>query len=150
MYQLFISIIAFMLLAGCGSGKQTQKNTIHDDIVLDQNAKNYFGTLANAEVRIYELTGEEKKLLFKEYTTSGNTTEEIGNFDPHLRHMTREKHYLYEVSGGENWDSDKDGIIDSSPTQNKAVFRSVYKGFRTKVKWWHVQNHGNTIGLSEK
>lgn len=148
MFKLWITTVALLpLLTGCGGGNTS---TPSDEIVQERQAKNYFGYLADATVKLYALDGIEKRLLFTEKTTSGDGLEAIGNFDPHLREMQREVEYLYEVSGGDNWDADKDGEMDSHPTQNRKVFRTVYKNYRPKVAWWSTSSNGNTMAPSER
>jgi len=149
MFKLLITTVALLpLLTGCGGGGNTSAPS--DEITLERQAKNYFGYLADATVKLYSVNGVEKKLLFTEKTTSGDGLEAIGNFDPHLRDMQREIEYLYEVSGGDNLDADKDGKMDSLPTQNRKIFRTVYKNYRSKVAWWSTSSDGNTMAPSER
>ncbi|RUM71269.1 MAG: hypothetical protein DSZ07_00810, partial [Sulfurovum sp.] len=44
-----------------------------------------------------------------------------------------EKFYLYEISGGQDYDVNDDGIIDNTPTLNKGIFHLLVKGAHIKV-----------------
>jgi hypothetical protein len=87
------------------------------------------GNLADAVVNIYEISPDGTKVLrWKETTSEGSSLEEIGKFNPHIEELNDEAYYLYEVSGGEDWDSNDDGIIDDKPTENKGTIRLIAKG----------------------
>ena len=153
MYRFIIFSVLLTLWSGCGGGGTTGNTPISnsdEDVVLNRGAKEYFGYLANAKVELFELDGETKKLLFTEHTTDGEQLDEIGNFDPHMRDMQREKRYLYQVSGGVNWDADKDGIKDTKASANKTVYRAVYQAYKPKVAWWAVKTGGNDMAPSER
>ena len=102
-------------------------------IKIDKRGKAQLGVLSKATVKLYELTGEEKKLLATELTTHGETIESIGNFNLHLEKLIDDKLYLYEVSGGEDYDVDDDGVIDDIPTQNKGIFHLLALGSHLKA-----------------
>ncbi len=145
MYQLFFFTLVILIATGCGNNNSNTDT----DIVYDRGAKESIGYLSDATVRIYALDQEQQTLLFEEKTSSGTTLEEIGNFDPHLRDMQRDTQYLYEVSGGKNWDSDHNGIKDNSPVPNTKIYRSIYQGYRQQVAWWSVKTNGNNMAPSE-
>ncbi len=126
--KIVIPIIISLILVGCSGNINN----------IDKSAKGHFGVLSNATVNIYELGGA-KKLLFSEKTTMGDTVDEIGNFDTHRNTFHTTKFYQYELSGGENWDIDKNGIKDENSTPNSQVFRAIYKGSKSHVAWWGVQ-----------
>jgi hypothetical protein len=150
MYKIIIFSILFTFLSGCGGTGSASSSSDNDgDIVYDRGAKAYFGYLANAKVELYALNGETKQLLFTEYTTNGESLDDIGNFDPHMRDMDIEKRYMYQVSGGMNWDTDEDGIKDSEASANKKVYRAIYQAYKPKVAWWVVQTGGNNMAPSE-
>ncbi len=141
MKELTILLATMLTFAACGG---TGNHTSQSEIVPDTHAKRYFGALAGATVSIYALDGEQKRLLFTETTSSGETLDAVGNFDPHLRDMQREVRYLYEVHGGTDLDADCDGVIDEHPVPNTRVYRAVYKNFRPQVAWWGTRTAGNS------
>jgi hypothetical protein len=118
-------------MIGCGSGSSKTTNKPDKKHI----SKSHYGALAGATVKIYEI-GTEKKLLFTQETTSGDSVKEIGNFDMHENELDSKKFYQFQITGGENWDIDKDGIKDSEPTTNSQIFRAVYKGNKSHVAWW--------------
>lgn len=153
--RYIFTLITIALLAGCGGGNSSagdgrQMQQRDEDVALDTGAKRYFGYLADARVDLYELDGDRKNLLFSERTTGGDRLDAIGNFDPHLRDMTREKRYLYVVSGGESWDADHDGKKDAAPTPNTTTYRTVYQGYKIKVAWWGDKKSGDNRAPSEE
>ncbi len=151
MYRLTFITLLLLLWSGCG-GESTATSASGDseNRVPDTGAKAHFGYLANAKVELFELDGESKTLLFTEYTTDGESLGEIGNFDPHMRDMSREKRYMYQVSGGLNWDVDRDGIKDVTPSANRSLYRAIYQGYKPKVAWWQVKTGGNDMAPSER
>jgi hypothetical protein len=134
MKKIAIILISFILV-GCGSGK----SSTHSEI--DTSSKKHIGVLSNATVNIYELGGV-KKLLFSEKTTAGDTISKIGNFNTHKKSFEAEKFYLFEISGGKNWDIDKNIILDKNPTTNSQIYRAIYKGNKTHVAWWGIKTKG--------
>ena len=151
MYQNIIKMtIILSLLSGCGGG--TLQSTSQDEVseVLNKNAKVYFGTLSDATINIYELGSGEKRLLFSETTTMGESIDEIGNFNAHTESLNKQIFYLYELSGGKNWDIDHNGVVDSAPTINNSTYRAIYKGSRNHVVWWGSRKSNRVVGLSEK
>ena len=46
----------------------------------------------------------------------------------HLNDLDEETFYLYEVSGGDDWDVNDDGVMDAAPTPNKAKVRAIATG----------------------
>jgi len=131
-------------MIGCGSG--AKKTNILDKKYI---SKTHYGTLSGAKVSIYEI-GTEKKLLFTEETTYGDSIEEIGNFDMHEEELDSKTFYQFQITGGENWDIDKDGIKDEEPTPNNKIFRAVYKGKDSHVGWWGARIKSNTEKISEE
>ncbi len=119
------SIVVFSLL-GCGGGgssSSTQLKKSVDGIVE-------LGRVAGATVKIYELDKNKKILKWTE-TTSGSASsklKEMGIFNSHSNDMDLNKIYLFEVSGGNDWDADDNGVKDSAPTANKGTLRLVTKG----------------------
>jgi hypothetical protein len=100
--------------------------------------KNYFGkaqlgVLSKATVKLYELKGLERKLLASTITSEGDSIESIGNFNLYLEKLEDNKLYLYEVSGGEDFDVNDDGVIDETPTVNKGTFHLLVLGSHIKA-----------------
>ncbi|HHD84101.1 MAG TPA: hypothetical protein ENK93_04420 [Campylobacteraceae bacterium] len=147
MYQILTLLTLLVFAGGCGSQHATAQK---EEILPDTHAKTFFGALANATVTIRELGKEDEAPLFTEHTSAGKTLDEIGNFDPHLRHMQRQKRYLLEVRGGMNYDSDRDGEIDETPAPNTTVYRTVYQGYRPKIAWWGTGSGRDNRAPSEK
>jgi len=153
MYKTLISISALLLLwSGCNSSssKATQQEQSNINETLNKSAKEYFGSISDATINIYELGEGERKLLFSENTTMGENLDEIGNFNAHTQSLNSQIFYLYELIGGKNWDIDHNGIIDSVPTTNSSIYRSIYKGKQNHVAWWGTKKSIRNLGLSEK
>ena len=154
MKKVILLIVSIYILTGCGGGENstTKKNINKTPLITtntDKTSKAYFGALSEATVNIYQLGEGDKKLLFSEKTSSGTTLQEIGNFNAHLDELNSRKFYQYEVIGGKNWDADKDGNIDSQPTNNKTTYRAINRGSKSHVKWWSVSNSSKKGGSSE-
>ena len=115
------------------SESEVETETEIDTVVINQFGKAQLGVLSNATVKLYELHGYEKKLLVSTTTSTGNSIESIGNFNLYPEKLQNEKFYLYEVSGGEDYDVDDDGIIDSDPTLNKGTFHLLVLGRHIKI-----------------
>ncbi|WP_457638836.1 LVIVD repeat-containing protein [Persephonella sp.] len=91
------------------------------------------GNLAEASVEIYELTDNGSPVLkWTETTSSGETLDEIGKFNTHAGEMEDEKYYIIKITGGQDWDTDDNGLIDSLPTDNKGTIRLIASGKNIK------------------
>jgi len=87
------------------------------------------GNVANATVKIYEVAADGSlQLKWTETTSSGAALEEIGRFNTHASELEDDKLYLYVATGGEDWDADDDGVMDSSGTQNNGTARVLVEG----------------------
>ena len=137
MYLLFIVMVLF---TGCNN-KSNDLNLLDNNNTSDNNetriddksGKVQLGVFSKATVKLYELNKIERKLLALELTSSGETIETIGNFNLYLEKLEDEKFYLYEVSGGEDYDVDDNGVVDDVPTLNKGVFHLLVKGSHMKA-----------------
>ncbi|GEM_PF-2782413 len=142
--------ITLLFAAGCGGGNTTDKSTSSDSTYIaksiDNRSKESYGHLANATVNIYQLDGGEKKLLFSEKTSDGDDLSDIGNFPNHYASLRPGTYYQLEVFGGENWDTDKDGIKDASATKNTKHYRAIYKGHKLHTSWWQTTTTGIIVG----
>ncbi|WP_456399441.1 hypothetical protein [Persephonella sp.] len=136
-FVLTISItIGLLSLIGCsgGGGGKTSSE-------INEKEKHYgiaqLGYLSEAKVEIYEIKNDGTlSLKWTETTTSGSSLEEIGRFYSHADELNPGSFYLYKISGGYDWDSNDDGSIDPSPTENKGIIRLVVKGY-------DIKNHNN-------
>ena len=128
MKNILILFISFLVFVGCSTSTSEKKSHSSE---IDTTAKEYIGALSDANVKIYEL-GSQKKLLFSETTSAGNTMEDIGNFNTHKKTFEDGKYYLIEVTGGDN---------DKTPNIN--IYREVYKGKSIHVGWWSSQTEEN-------
>ncbi|MCK4441814.1 MAG: hypothetical protein KAU90_07385, partial [Sulfurovaceae bacterium] len=152
MKRLYIFFI-LLFLVGCGSNnrgtdEQNSSNRVTDisdnnsstistnDLVNDNNVtkigKAQLGVISNGTVKLYELSGADKKLLATEKTTVGDRIDEIGNFNLNIEKVDDNKYYLYEVSGGDDYDIEDDGIINTVPKSNEGVFHLIAKGSSIK------------------
>jgi len=106
---------------------QEQKKT-----EIQKFGKAQLGVMANATVKLYEIEGKKEKLLATEQTSSGETIEDIGNFNLNINLLDDDKFYLYKVVGGMDYDIEDDGIINENPTENSGVFHLLAKGSQIK------------------
>ena len=131
-YMIFIITILFLSLIGCGGGGGSNSSTL----VTNTNESNPIikaTSLADANVTIYKVKDDGSlSLLWQEKTSSGDTLEEIGKFNIHTNELTDDDFYLYKITGGKDWDSDKNGILDKNFTKNKGIFRSIAQGVDIK------------------
>ena len=96
---------------------------------VDEKARAGIGLWGDAGVKIYKLEDNgTKSLVFTEVTSSYGTYEEIGRFDSHRLELEKDKFYLYEVSGGEEYDENKDGVLDVEKTPNLGTLHAIVKG----------------------
>ena len=120
------SSLVALLLIGCGGGGSSSSTHLKKSV----DAIAELGRLAGAKVKIYELDKKKKILKWTE-TTSGNENsklKEMGIFNSHSNDMDLNKIYMFEVTGGKDWDSDDDGVKDNTPTVNKGTLRLITKG----------------------
>ena len=139
---------AVLLVTGCGSNSSTKTTLTHAQKSINNRAKESYGYLANATVHIYKLDNGVKKLLFTEKTSNGRSLKEIGNFKSHISDLAPASYYQFEVTGGENWDADSDGIKDATPSPNRNRYVAIYKGHHPHINWWKKKSSTNT-GTSE-
>ncbi len=130
-----LSLLAFY---GCGGGggetsSTPQTSTPKPTRNTPPQGTAQLGNLANAHVKIFEITDDGKRILkWKEKTSNGDTLEKIGKFNLHADELKPNTFYLYAVKGGEDWDADDNGIKDKQPTKNKGVVRAIAKGSEIK------------------
>ncbi len=116
-----------ILLIGCGSGGSGGGEGSGASVTLDGTVQ--LGNLAEADVKIYEV-GSDGSLTLKwqERSSGGDELDEIGKFDTHSKELKPDTFYLYEVSGGYDWDADDDGVKDSNATVNRGTIHAVATG----------------------
>ena len=149
-YFIFCCITC-ILFSGCGKTSPKENSSTHSSYKgrsVNTNAKASFGYLANATVNIYKVSDGNRVLLFSEITSNGNTLDQIGNFKAHLEDLHPQNFYQFEISGGENWDVDNDGIKDNTPSTNTTTYRALYKGHKLHLSWWRTKN--GQFGTSEQ
>ncbi|GEM_PF-2740086 len=126
----------FLMFIGCGVtnyGSQENSNLSEgEESTLEaplSGSKVILGPLAGARVRIYEiLDNGSYKLLWTEQTSSGNSLDEIGHFDSHKDELLPDQFYLYEATGGCDWDVEDDGAMDQICTPNNGTLRAIVRG----------------------
>jgi hypothetical protein len=146
-----VTLLSSLILTGCGGDSNNTKHIDKTPVVttkIDRDAKTHFGVLSDATVNIYQLVEGDRKLLFSEITSSGTTLDDIGNFNPHLAELEDKKFYLYEVTNGQNWDVDKDGNIDETPTANNNTYRSIKRGIKQHRVWSKSTSFGQRSVIS--
>ncbi|WP_457626683.1 LVIVD repeat-containing protein [Persephonella sp.] len=125
-FPVYLLISAYLLLS-CEFNNSSCSRSSGNHNALSGIAQ--LGNLAGATVEIYKVENNGSLVLqWVEYTSSGDSLEEIGRFNPHLDDIEAEVFYLYKVYGGEDWDADDDGIKDELPTENKGRIRLIAKG----------------------
>ena len=133
------SIITFSLL-GCGGGGSSSSTSLKKSV----NGVVELGRVAGATVKIFEYDKGKKTLKWTE-TTFGDASsklKEMGIFNSHSNDMDLNKIYMFEVSGGKDWDADDNGVKDNTPVINKGSFRLVTKGE------WCYTCKGNAIKVT--
>jgi hypothetical protein len=144
--QLYLLILVSLFL-GCGSGgnsSSTDQPENNENTTIKLLGKAQLGVLSKATVKLYKLAGVERKLLATEFTTTGETIDEIGNFNLHVEKLEGNTFYLYQVEGGADYDVDDNGIIDDVATTNQGTFHLLVLGRHIKAT-----KHANITAISE-
>ncbi len=124
--NILLGTLISAMLIGCSERENIDGSTTQATAKL--------GNLADANVTIYKIEDNGTLIsLYFEKTSSGTTLGEIGKFDMHIDTLDDNLFYLYEVTGGKDWDSDDDGILDANATINKGIIRAIAKGSNLKV-----------------
>ena len=111
----------------------TQENTREiERTIIQATAK--LGNLANADVTIYRVEDDGILIpLYTETTSNAKTLSEIGKFDMHVDALEDDTFYLYKITGGKDYDSNDDGNLDATPTENNGTIRAIAKGSDLKA-----------------
>ncbi|WP_457624603.1 LVIVD repeat-containing protein [Persephonella sp.] len=116
-----------VLMSGCGGGGDSSEVSTSQTVSLTGVVQ--LGRIAGATVEIYRVEKDGNlTLMWTETTTTGNSLEEIGNFNAHKEELEDETYYLYRAIGGQDWDADDDGVMDSNPVKNRGTLRLIAKG----------------------
>ena len=87
------------------------------------------GNLADATAYIYEIDSNgSKHMLYKQTTSNSNELSKIGKFDTYADNIDKDTLYLFEVHNGKDWDSNDNGVKDSSATINNGTIRAYATG----------------------
>ncbi|SMP03721.1 hypothetical protein SAMN06265339_0140 [Desulfurobacterium pacificum] len=124
-----VFLLAFPLgLFGCGVSSNTYStSTSQANTTVWGTA--ILGNLANATVKIYRVEPDGSfTLLYNETTSNGTSLNDIGHFDTHANELKDDEIYVFEVSGGCDWDANDDGVMDSNCTVNKGIIHAVVTG----------------------
>jgi len=87
-----------------------------------------FGYLADADadVKIYKIEQNGTKVLkWQESSSKNKDLNATGVFYAHGCELEQNTDYLYEVTGGKNWDTDNNGFKDENATQNHTKTRAI-------------------------
>jgi len=140
--KLILVVMTIWFLTGCGGNGNSGGSTTQGGTTTSSQGTAQLGNLANASVKIYQVEDNGSLVLkWSETTSDGDTLDEIGKFNLHDDELEADKFYVYKVIGGDDWDSNDDGIKDANPTQNKGVIRAIAKGS-------DIQNIGNDFKVT--
>jgi hypothetical protein len=122
--QPLLALWLLLMLSACGGGGDEPAPISSTLPGIAQ-----LGYLGGSTVKIYTLNADgSKTLLATETTTVNDSLVEIGRFDVHKSELKANKFYIYEVSGGQDYDADDDGVMDATPTENQGILHSLVKG----------------------
>jgi len=127
----FFSLLLILLFIACSSDDSSSNPPPNPPPISSNEGTAQLGNLAGAEVKIFKVEDNGSYTLKWTETTSGNDGSglgSIGKFNLHDAEFSPSSYYLYQVSGGEDWDKEDDGILDDNATINNGVIRSVVKG----------------------
>jgi len=106
-----------------------ESKTITRVVRVTTFASAQLGNLANAKAYIYKIDNSgNKHLIYQQNTSDGYELDKIGNFDTHADNIDKNALYLFEIDGGKDWDSNDNGIKDSSATTNSGTIRAYATG----------------------
>ncbi len=92
------------------------------------------GNLAGATVEVFRIDDDGSLVsVYQTTTSSGSTLSQMGRFDTRASSLADDGLYVFQISGGMDWDADDDGVMDTSPTTNDGVIRAVALGSEVKA-----------------
>ncbi|RKY54774.1 MAG: hypothetical protein DRP93_04710, partial [Candidatus Neomarinimicrobiota bacterium] len=110
-------------------GDSNEVDVTIEVIDVDEYAEAGLGRWGDASVKIYKIEDNATKTLkFSETTSIGSDVNATGVFASHRLELEQDSFYIYEVSGGEDYDANNDGVLDITPTANKGIIHAVIKG----------------------
>ena len=90
--------------------------------------------LADASVSIYQLEKNGDRTLLFTDTSSGGDLSTAGQFYAHIAELNDTTMYLYEISGGNDIDADRDGVLDGTATVNLGTWHLFARGSELKTQ----------------
>ena len=126
-YTNYVTALLFALgLTFQGCGGSDDEGTTPQATQTQTYGVAQLGNLAYATVNIYKIDQNGSQTLkWTQTTTSGQTLDDMGKFDIHLSELEDNQFYLYEVIGGEDWDYDDDGVLDTRYTYNNGTIHAI-------------------------
>ncbi len=124
-FVLFLSLGLALYSCGGGGGGSSSSSSSS----TTKNAQATLGPLGGATVKVYHLLDNGTKVLIHTTTTStGATLDKIGYFNSYQNELNPNDWYVYEVSGGSDYDVNDDGNIDNPPSPNYGTLCLVARG----------------------
>ncbi|MCH9739885.1 MAG: hypothetical protein K0U38_03455, partial [Epsilonproteobacteria bacterium] len=96
-------------------------------------AKAQMGRLLGATVNIIKLNSDgTQDTIYSTTTNSEGSLNRVGNFELKDEMLEDDAFYIYEVSGGQDIDTDDNGIADANSSKNSGKLRLLTKGIWVK------------------
>ncbi len=129
-FVLFLSLgLALYSCGGSGGTSSPPSPSPSPTPQTSQKAQATLGPLGGATVKVYHLLDNGTKVLIHTTTTSkGATLDKIGYFNSYQNELNPNDWYVYEVSGGMDYDSNDDGIKDDNASPNYGTLCLIAKG----------------------
>ncbi len=128
------------------SDKADNNATTTREVRVTTFANARLGALGGATVRIYRFESDSNKtLIWQEKSSENFKLEKIGLFDTHADKLNSNALYLIELSGGEDFDKNNNGIKDSNNSQNSGILRAIV----TRDDLTNLAQNLNITALSE-
>jgi len=110
-------------------GDSNEVSVTIEIIDVDEYGEAGLGKWGGASVKIYKLEDNATKILkFSETTSIGSDVDSTGVFNSHRLELEQNSFYIYEVSGGEDYDVNNDGVLDVTPRPNSGTIHAIVKG----------------------
>lgn len=128
-----LALVSAVVLSACGGGNGSSDvpppdPDPDDPIVVDPPpSRAVLGPLASATVRLYSVNDLSTPVESVD-TRAGSSLDEIGWFTFPDTEIDAEDMYLIQVSGGQDWDVDDDGVLDTAPTANAGLLHALVSG----------------------